>query len=97
MPQFMVRISGENIKVRFTKRVWLFWTRDQVRDAGFVTTRFVESESANEAIEFVIDKITKELNAEKMTTENTVLELDKIKEDEDAFDLYAPGKGFTFY
>lgn len=97
MPKFLIRIRGRNIKIGIAERKWLFWTRLSIRDANFLTTRFVEAETANEAIESVKDIVNEELQIEGWATAETVLDLEKVQVDEEAFDTYAPGGGFTFY
>ena len=95
MPKFAVRVGGENYRIGIVKRKW-FRDRYQWKNAGFSTTRFVEAETANEAIEKVFEVVRSELKEMGRTTKDSTLELEGVREDEEAFDLYAPGKGFTF-
>ncbi|HEX8735538.1 MAG TPA: hypothetical protein VF721_09460 [Pyrinomonadaceae bacterium] len=67
------------------------------KQVGFYTTRFIESETANEAIERVFKIIDAELREAGRVTADSTMELSEIQEDEKGYDLYAPGGGFTFY
>lgn len=63
---------------------------------GLATTRFVEAENANVAIDEVMKLVKNELNADNRTTHESTLELVEIREDAEAFDKFSPGEGFTF-
>lgn len=95
MPKFVVQIGGENFRIQVVQRKW-FRDRYEWRKAGLSTTRFIETETANEAIEGVLEIVRKELQEMGRITEDSTLELEGVREDDEAFDLYAPGKGFTF-
>ena len=97
MPKFKVQLSGENIHVEFIERKWLFKKKIYSKKVGFYTTRFVETESSEAAIELVFNMVRKELKDDGRLTNETVIELEEIEEDEEAFDKYAPGKGYTFF
>ena len=97
MPKFLIRLHGENYKIKIEKRDFLFRKRSEWKDVGFYTTRFVESETANEAIEKALEMVRKELEEIAVSNQNSNLTFDEIEEDEEAFDLYAPEAGFTFY
>jgi selenophosphate synthetase-related protein len=95
MPKFVVQIGGENFRIRVVRRNW-FRDRYHWVNTGLSTTRFVEAETATEAIERVLEVVRKELTEMGRITEDSTLELESVREDDEAFDLYAPGKGFTF-
>lgn len=97
MPKFLIRLHGENYRIKIEKRDFLFRKRSEWKDVGFYTTRFVESETANEAIEKALELVRKELEEVAVSNQNSNLTFDKIEENEEAFDLYAPGSGFGFY
>ena len=97
MPKFRVEIHGSNFEIGVIKRRFLFWETLHRKPVGFYTTRFVERENANDAIAAVLEMLAAELEADGRNTTHSVLELVEIQEDDAAFDLYAPGAGFTFY
>lgn len=55
-----------------------------------------KSQLASEAIDQVITMITAELHSDGRWTENSTIEVEEIHKDDEAFELYAPGTGFTF-
>jgi hypothetical protein len=97
MPKFRVLIHGENYRIRRRRRKFLFFKQTVSTAAGFYTTRFVEAESADEAFEKVLKIVKIETETDGRATERSTLKAAEIEEDEEAFDLYAPGGGFTFY
>lgn len=96
MPKFSLMVEGENLLVAITKRKVfgedVFW-----KLGGFYATRFIESESEDEAIKQTFQMLKEELEGLAEFTENSKLALSEIREDENAYDLNSPGKGFTFY
>jgi hypothetical protein len=97
MPEFRVEIRGSNFEIGVIKRRFLFWKTLHQQKVGFYTTRFVERDNANDAIAAVLGILAAELEADGRSTTHSVMEVLEIQEDDDAFDLYAPGAGFTFY
>lgn len=97
MPKFKVLLHGQNYEMRVQEKSFLFRNQSVWKIVGFYTTRFIESNSMNEAAEEIIKTIRAELNKTCRANVNSTLEISKIQEDEDAYNLYAPGKGFTFY
>lgn len=97
MPKFRVLIHGENCLIQSGKRKFLFFKQTVLAEAGFYTTRFVEAGSADEAIEKAFEIVKIEMEAKSCATERSTLKVEEIQEDEEAFDLHAPGGGFTFY
>ena len=96
MTKFRVIVRGENYEIGIgTGR--LFWKRFSSKMMGFYTTRFVEAESANRAIETVFNTLQRELERDGRTTAKSKLELEEIQVDEDGFNRYSPGCGYTFY
>jgi len=61
MPKFQVRLSGTNLRLRILRRKWFFRDEERVQFAEMITTRFVEAESANEAIEKAVELVKAEL------------------------------------
>ena len=96
MPKFSLIVEGENLLVAITKRE-KFGEDVSWNLGGFYATRFIESENADEAIKQVFEMLKEELEDFAKFTENSKFALSEIREDEKAFDLNAPGKGFTFY
>lgn len=96
MPKFLVRVSGENYSIKVVTRRLFFFKRKEVKRVGLTTTRFIEADNANLAIDGVMDRVRGELEAEGRTTPDSFLELVEIREDADAFDEFAPGTGYTF-
>lgn len=97
MAKFLVTLQGEHYKIKVEKKDFFFRKRSKWKNVGFYTTRFVECETANEAIEKIFEIVKTELQAIAYPTKISKLTLDRIKEDEEAYNLYAPGNGFTFY
>ena len=97
MTKFAVCVKGENYKVATIRRKWLFLKESSSINVGMITTRFIEANSANEAIDQAISMVRAELLSQGRATETSTIELEEIREDEKAFNLYAPGAGFTFY
>ena len=97
MPKFRVSVHGKDYKIGIVQRRFLFRKKHVWKQAGFYTTRFVESDNANEAIFQVFETLQMELERDGRTTENSSLELEEIQEDDKGFELYAPGTGYTFY
>lgn len=97
MPKFTVRVHGQHYKGQFEKRDWLFRRRPVMKWAGFYTTRFIETDSADQAVEQILEIIGAEVGSHFEITETSQFELLSIEEDDEAFDLYAPGAGYTFY
>jgi len=96
MPKFLVRVGGENYGVRVLTRHWFFLRKEVIKRSGFITTRFVEAENANKAIEEIMTIVRAELESSGRTTTESTIELMEVREDSDAFDEFAPGAGFTF-
>ena len=97
MPKFSVELHGQHYKMQFEKRDWLFRRRPVMKWVGFYTTRFIEAESEKEAAEQAIERVSAEVGSRAEITEGSRIELSSVEEDEEGFDLYAPGGGFTFY
>ena len=97
MYKFIISIHGMHYKIKTRKRIFLFRKQTVIQNVGFYATRFVQAESANTARETVFEIIRNELKNVAEKTDNSLLELSKIQENDEAYDLYAPGEGFTFY
>lgn len=97
MPKFLIRLHGEHYKIQTEKRNFLFRKRLEWKDVGFYTTRFVESRTADEAIEKAIKIVEAELTERGQSDKNSRVTLDEIQVNEEAFDANAPGSGFVFY
>jgi hypothetical protein len=97
MIKFRVSVHGRNYQIGIMKRVRFVRKELSTNSVGFFTTRFVEAESATEAIEIVFSALTTDLEQEGRTTHDSVLDLEGICEDDAGFDEYAPGNGYTFY
>jgi len=96
MHKFRVSVHGKHFEIDIiTKR--LFRNRYSKRLVGFYTTRFVEAQTANQAIEIAFALLRSELTKYGTVTPEFLLELETIRGDEEGFDMYAPGHGFTFY
>jgi hypothetical protein len=61
------------------------------------TTRFVEADSANEAMEMVLRIVKLELQNDGRLTDHSTFEVKEIREDDEGFATFAPGGGFTFF
>lgn len=97
MPKFAVRIQGENYKLEMIEKRFLFLNRSSLETVGFYATRFIESESANEAISRAFNIIEAEIKEFAQLTENSKLELDEIKETDESNESFGNGSGFIFY
>jgi hypothetical protein len=97
MPKFLIKLHGEHYKIEVEKKDFFFRKRSDWKNVGFYTTRFIESETAGEAIEKALELVEKELVEIADSTENSSLILEQIQEDDEAYNLYAPGSGFSFY
>lgn len=97
MPKFAVRIQGENYKLEMIEKRFLFLNRSSLETVGFYATRFIESESANEAISRAFNIIEAEIKEFAQLTENSKMELDEIKETDESNESFGNGSGFTFY
>ena len=97
MTKFAIRLKGENYRVPTIRKKWLFLKESASVVAGMTTTRFIEADSANEAIDQAISIVKAELLSRGLTTETSTIGVEEIREDEAAFNLYAPGGGFTFH
>ena len=96
MPKFAVRLSGTDCLIKVLRRRWLFLTKEQTVHAGMTTTRFVEADSANEATEIALKLVKLELQRDRRLTNSSSIEIEEIREDDEGFEMYAPGGGFTF-
>ena len=97
MTKFRVPVHGRNYQIlRMRKNGFLGREYSSV-SVGFYTTRFIEAESANDALELVFALLKAELEADTRITKESIMELDEICEDESGYDNYAPGAGYTFY
>jgi len=97
MPKFSVKLHGEHYQIKVEKRDFFFRKRSEQKNVGFYTTRFIESESANEAIEITLKLVEREIEEVANSTLRSSLTINEIQEDEEAFNSYAPGGGFSFY
>lgn len=97
MRKFLVRVVGKNFRVLVQERKWFFGKKSCWRQVDFLTTIFIETESANSAIKQVTDALMTELEKEDRTTNDSIIELEEVRVDDKAYDLYAPGSGFTFF
>ncbi len=97
MAKFKVSVHGKNYRIGEIRKRYFFRKEYVWRSVGFYTTRFIEAETANEAIEIVFALLRTELYNDGRQTDNSELELQEIQEDENGFDEYAPGGGYTFY
>lgn len=97
MIKFRVDVHGKHFRVQLIKKRWLRREQLSSKLVGFYTTRFVEAANANEAIDKVFEKLRTELANDGRATEDSILELNEICEDDSGFDLYSPGGGYTFY
>jgi hypothetical protein len=96
MNKFKVSVHGKHFQINIISNR-LFRTKYSSRMVGFYTTRFVEAETANEAIEIVFALVMSDLEKDGRVTPESSLELEEIREDEEGFDVYAAGEGYTFY
>ena len=97
MPKFKVYVHGKDYEIQEEKRKFFLMKEITWKPINFYATRFVDCESANEAIEQTFDIVNKEIAGIGRATSKSKLELKEIQEDDELFDIYAPGKGFTFY
>ncbi len=97
MTKFRVDVHGKNYSLDVMRKRFFFLRTFEKRAVGFYTTRFIEAETANDAIETVFSLLRSELCNAGRQTEHSNLELKAIQEDEVGFDRNAPGGGFTFY
>jgi len=97
MIKFRVHIHGKHFLVRVIRKRWFRPDELLSKPAGFYTTRFVQAPNANEALDEVLKNLRDELDRDERTTGESIMELVSIGEDEDGFDQYAPGAGYTFY
>ncbi len=97
MLKFAIKIHGKHYQIENKERVFLFRYRSNWKQVCFYATRFIESDSANTAIEKAFEIVKAELQSVASHTENSNMSLYQIEENETAFDLYSPGQGFTFY
>ena len=96
MSKFRVSVHGKNFQLGSVKKRF-FRNEFSRRSVGFYTTRFVEAETANEAIDTVFALLRLELESDGSVTRESSIELEEIREDEEGFDMHAPGEGYTFY
>jgi hypothetical protein len=75
------------------------FVRPTIQTLGFYTTRFVESGSAEQAIEDAIRMVRDELSRIVINPTDVLgsISVDAVWEDELAFDEHAPGAGFSWY
>ena len=97
MPKFKVRIVGRNYRIGSAKRTLFLKRQTEWKTAGFYTTRFIETDTANTAISEVMTLLEMELESDGRKTAEGTMELDEIEVNEEAYDLYAPGSGYTFF
>ena len=98
MPKFKVVIHGARYMLRTTEKRFVLFSREILKERGFYTTRFVECENEDDAASLVFRMIETDFhNSGISSTDKSVLELEKIVVDDEGFDRYAPGAGFTFY
>jgi hypothetical protein len=65
-----------------------------VRPVGFFTTRFVQATGTEQAGHFALEIVQHEIAS---MGGSCSLSVSKIRRDDRAYDLHAPGKGFTWY
>jgi hypothetical protein len=95
--KFVIRLKGENYGMERIKRDWLLRKRICQSVVGFYTTRFVEADNANLAIEKATRIVSRELEGVVAFREDSTFEIESVEENSRLFDQYAPGRGFTFF
>jgi len=92
MDKFMVLVRGKN---------FILWSKEAKRDEqfGFLTARYVEAASPEEAQETAIELIREELGEHVKNEKDNppLMYIDEITGLTDFGELQVPGKGFAFY
>ena len=94
MPKYLVRVEGHGCRIRIRSADGSIATT-----SGFLTTRFVEAPGPQEAQQRAFALIQMDLATLDAdgSLDTCRLSADEIREDPRAFDVYAPGAGFTWY
>lgn len=88
MRKYRIQIEGKN-----------FLLKEEYECSGFFTTRYVEQESEEKAIESAMNLIRDELkfNVSKKSNKNPEMFVQEIVELESFGDANVPGSGFSWY
>ena len=97
MPKFVIRLHGTGCRIRTTRRRWLLFRESVIQSVGFYTTRFIEAPQEQKAITEAISLAQEQLKNNDIVEMPRIIEVDEIYIDEEAYDSFAPGNGFTWY
>jgi len=104
VPQYKVLLAGKNCHLRVAERRWGIFRRFVVQPHGFFTTRWVETDSPDQARDAATELLVEEFdrgqregwfaNPPDQPWYSAVRE---IWEDPEGFAQHAPGRGYTWY
>jgi hypothetical protein len=98
MPKYAVRLKGTGCLVK-VQDVGGFLRKPRIQCRDFLTTRFVEESSAQEAVQKAADLVREELKEvlSNGPQDPWTLSAEEVWEDPQQFDRYAPGSGCTWF
>jgi hypothetical protein len=97
MLKFAVTLHGKGYLLEVKERHWLLLTRTTKKRAGFYATRFVEALTVTDAAEKALSILEKQVSTLAEKDNNSNLFIENVEEDDESFDLYGEGSGFSWY